>query len=395
MELGDVVPHTGSLARINPERVAAFALALCRIPSPTGATSVVTEALGEEMRRAGMSVAFWRGYPATPVVIGRLRGRTPGKTLILNGHLDTVPIAHPEAERRDGRVYGRGSIDMKGPIAAGLEAVRSLAEAGCPFAGEIVLCAHGLHEAPGGTAEDLIGALRAGAITGDAAMVLEVGPDALPIAGMGSAVYRARFFRSSPVTHELMTPVGTPHPAGALADAIVVLHALAAELETRLVSDVGAESLFIGQAHCGDFFNRHPVEAWIEGTRRFSPESSPSAAEAELRERLAPVAAAAGLEFELHFLVVREGFRIDPRHPLVEALRSAFLEETGRTLPLTGIRIVADAPVFEKVGGIPCLYHGLAGHGAHGDLEWVAETELVRGARTYLRTILNYLGAAD
>jgi hypothetical protein len=47
----------------------------------------------------------------------------------------------------------------------------------------------------------------------------------------------------------------------------------------------------------------------------------------------------------------------------------------------------------EEVGGVPCLYHGLEGHGAHGDLVWVAEAELLRGARVYLRMIAAYLAA--
>jgi hypothetical protein len=58
------------------------------------------------------------------------------------------------------------------------------------------------------------------------------------------------------------------------------------------------------------------------------------------------------------------------------------------------VRVVADASVFQKDGGIPCLYHGLAGEGAHGDVESVPESELARGARVYLRTTAQFLGVA-
>jgi acetylornithine deacetylase/succinyl-diaminopimelate desuccinylase-like protein len=77
----------------------------------------------------------------------------------------------------------------------------------------------------------------------------------------------------------------------------------------------------------------------------------------------------------------------------VGSLREAYQAETGRTLGVTGIRAVADASVF-AAAGIPCLYHGLAGEGIHGDLEWIPECELARGARVYLRTVANYLGIA-
>ena len=60
-------------------------------------------------------------FPATPIVIGRLRGGDPGPTIVLNGHLDTVPIPHDPPRVEGGRVWGRGSADMKGPVAAATE----------------------------------------------------------------------------------------------------------------------------------------------------------------------------------------------------------------------------------------------------------------------------------
>jgi len=384
-----------ALSRVSAARAAQLALELVAIPSPTGDTAAVSERFAAELRSAGLEVDVFDRYPATPVVIGRLRGRPGGPTLILNGHLDTVPIPHAPPERRDGRIYGRGSADMKGPLAAGVEAVRALREAGAPLAGDVVLCAHGLHEAPAGHAEDLAAALREGALRGDAAMVLEVGHDALPLAGLGSAIFVARFYRPGEVTHELMTPPGTPHPAFAVARALLALRELNGRIAEKPVEGVGPESVFVGQVHGGDFFNRFQTEAWIQGLRRYGPENSAEACGAELRDLLLPIAREEGLDLDLSIETVRDGFRIAADHPLARSLQEAYRAETGRPLPTTGIRIVADAPVFEKVGGIPCLYHGLAGEGAHGDVESLPEAELLRAARVYLRTILNFLGTAS
>jgi len=381
-----------ALSLISVERAAALTLDLVSIPSPTGDTAEVSVRLAEELAGLGMEVELFCELPATPVVIGRLRGAGGGPTLILNGHLDTVPIPHPAPERRGGAVYGRGAADMKGPLAAAVEALRAAAEGDLRFQGDVLLCAHGLHEAPGGHAEDLKAALAAGAVRGDAALVLEVGHDALPVVGLGSGIYQAFFRRAEGVTHELMTAPGTPHPALAAAEAVGALRDLNERLAADPIERAGPETVFIGQLHCGDFFNRFPSEAWLEGTRRYGPERTSEEAAKELGELLEPIASRHGLEFELRFETVRDGFRVDPGHPLVKALQGAYAEETGRPLPLTGIRIVADAPVFQKVGGIPCLYHGLAGQGAHGDLEWVPESELGRAARVYLRTAAAYLG---
>jgi succinyl-diaminopimelate desuccinylase len=383
-----------ALSLISRERAAAFALELVAISSPTGDTAEVSERLAAELRQLGLEVELFLRFPKTPVVIGRLRGTQPGPTLILNGHLDTVPIPHAAPERRDGRVYGRGSIDMKGPLAAAVETLRVVREANLELAGDIVLCAHGLHEAPGGHAEDLIAALEEGVLTGDAAIVVEVGHDCLPVAGLGSGIYRAHFRRAEGVTHELMTPAGTPHPAHAAAEAVLALRDYHEQLAQTPLEWIGNESVFVGQLHSGDFFNRFSNHAWIEGTRRYGPDSTAAEAAAGLTTLLQPIAERYGLQFELEFEKVRDGFRVPLEHPLVTALQQAYQSETGLTLEPTGIRIVADAPVFQKVGGIPCLYHGLAGYGAHGDVEWVAEAEIERAARVYLRTLAAFLAPA-
>ena len=76
--------------------------------------------------RTGSSAPDWRSVeevaPGRPNVIGVARGSGGGRTLLLNGHLDTVGLLEPDgglAARVDGgRLYGRGAYDMKGSLAA-------------------------------------------------------------------------------------------------------------------------------------------------------------------------------------------------------------------------------------------------------------------------------------
>src|SRR4051794_33643841 len=88
---------------------------LVEVESPTGATAEVARLYGRRLEEYGMEVELLDDmFPATPIVIGRLRGGEPGPTVVFNGHLDTVPIPH-EAPRLDGgTIYGRGTADMKG-----------------------------------------------------------------------------------------------------------------------------------------------------------------------------------------------------------------------------------------------------------------------------------------
>ncbi|HEU4752689.1 MAG TPA: M20/M25/M40 family metallo-hydrolase, partial [Armatimonadota bacterium] len=272
-----------------------------------------------------------------------------------------------------------------------VEAIRALRESALTLGGDLVLCAHGLHEAPGGVAEDLEAALADGAIRGDAALVLELGADSLPVAQVGSAIFRARFSRAAGVTHEVFTPAGTPHPASAAAEAVQQIEALNQRLAAVSLPHLGHETAFVGQVHCGDFYNRFPNTAFIEGTRRWAPERSAADVQRELGDLLAAVARRRGLDLEYTFSKVRDGCRIAEDHPLVRTLRQAYLDETGRALPFSGSRVVADASLFHHAG-IPCAYHGLAGEGAHGDVEWIPESELRRAARVYLRLAAAYLG---
>ncbi len=104
------------------EDVIGLARDLVRLPSPSGQEEQVAQRLAEEMERLGFDAVT-----IDPVgnVVGRV-GSGRGPILLLNGHMDTVGVGDPNAwqhdpfggEIVDGRLYGRGAADMKGPLAA-------------------------------------------------------------------------------------------------------------------------------------------------------------------------------------------------------------------------------------------------------------------------------------
>ena len=112
---------------VDANRLRDLTLELVEVESPTGDTAEVARLYAKRLEEIGMEVELQDDvFPATPIVIGRLRGGEPGPTVVLNGHLDTVPIPHDPPRIENGSVYGRGSADMKGACAAAAEAVRSL-----------------------------------------------------------------------------------------------------------------------------------------------------------------------------------------------------------------------------------------------------------------------------
>ena len=90
--------------------------------------------IAAECAAAGLTVDITEVAPGRPNVVAVLEGRTPGPTLMLCGHIDTVGVAGMDAPfrsvHRDGCLYGRGAQDMKGGVAAMLGAARMLAEGG-------------------------------------------------------------------------------------------------------------------------------------------------------------------------------------------------------------------------------------------------------------------------
>lgn len=379
------------LGQVDAGRLEALTLQLTRIRSYTGDTREVAAFYARYLEQIGLAVEVIQDYPNDPCVVARLRGIGGGPTLEFNGHLDTVPVEHPAPSVADGRISGRGTADMKGGLAAMAEAARVIVESGMRLKGDLLLVAHGLHEAPDGHGEDLLDLVRRG-IKGDAVIIAEVASDTLPVVGLGLAIFDVTISRSGEATHELLTPAGTPHPILAAVRLVNLMQTRHAELAQVAIPYVGHESFFVGILQGGDFFNRWTNACRLVGTRRYGPENSYANVRDELQAMVAQVEQETGARVGLNLIPVRDGFRVAEDEPLVVALRRAYLDVTGRELPLVGSRMVGDAAIFITEGKVPALYHGPGGTGAHADLESVAVSDLVRAAQVYVLTALSYVG---
>ncbi len=111
--------------------------------SYSGQEQGVAGVLEQNMKRMGFDSVTMDRYGN---VIGCIKGKRPGKKLLFDGHIDTVPVSDPAewqyppfaAEVHDGKIYGRGTTDMKGAVAAMTCAASNFAkDTGRDFAGEI------------------------------------------------------------------------------------------------------------------------------------------------------------------------------------------------------------------------------------------------------------------
>jgi succinyl-diaminopimelate desuccinylase len=140
------------------DELVALTQELVRIPTtnpPGEAYRECAETIGRRLAARGFAVEYVRGlgtpgdsdrYPRHNVV-ARHEGTRPGRCVHFNGHIDVVEpgrgwsVAPFGGLERDGRVYGRGSCDMKGGLAAAIVAVEALLDSGPPLPGALEISA--------------------------------------------------------------------------------------------------------------------------------------------------------------------------------------------------------------------------------------------------------------
>lgn len=105
----------------------------------------IAQAIAGELRTSGMDVEFQEVAPERANVIGILEGTQKGRSLMFCGHMDTVGVTGMDAPfdpvLKDGRVYGRGSQDMKGGLVSMMAAALHLARNGGLASGRVIVAA--------------------------------------------------------------------------------------------------------------------------------------------------------------------------------------------------------------------------------------------------------------
>ena len=379
---------------IDPDRLRDLTLDLVRIPSPTGDNAAVAEHYAAVLRDIGLDVEidYFDEYPQSPNVIARLWGAEPGRILQFNGHMDTIHAPHDPPCFKDGRIYGRGATDMKSGLATVVEVVRVIKESGVKLRGDVLITAHGMHEAPWGMGETLRLLIKKG-LVGDAAICVEGAPGFLPVIGKGLSIFEVDIRREGEAIHETSAARDLPHP-------IMVGHQLVRAMmdknaefaKINLPLDMGSETYFVGIFESGDFYNRVPTHCRIVGTRRYAPSRTFAEVEAEFRDMAARVAAETGACLDVKIWRVRDGFEIDPETPVSLALREAYASVYGKPVQLVGLKSCGDSSIFIQEAGVPALLYGPGHTRNHADVEWVVLQDVVDTAKVHLLTALNYLG---
>lgn len=369
-------------AAVNRNRLLDTAIRLIAKPSPTGSAGEVSDELAAILIEDGFCVErVAAGHIAAPAVVVRYSSGRAGRTLQFNGHLDTVHLPFVPPKVIGERLTGSGSADMKGGIAAAVEALRAIRDVKGISGGAILLTAHDLHEAPWGDGSQLDGLLAEGYV-GDAALLPEYFNSALPVIGRGGFTWAATIRRPGPPVHEVYRP-NEPSVIGVGAKLVAKLEQLDAKLAMRPDPLAGAASAFIGTIQSGSIYNEYPQTCRLEGTRRWLPGTRFADVDREFRELCRGLAQDTMTTIDVETHLMRDAFLLDTTDPFIGIFQSAYATMMGEQLPIGGKPFVDDGNSFFSRAGVPAITHGPTAGGAHTTAEWVNIDDLVRVARLY------------
>src|SRR5262249_35218154 len=144
--------HELVLNHVSAEAIARDTLAFVEVKSETGREGPGSAFLADLLRREGFEVTLDEVEPGRPNVYAHVPGLENGsRSLLLNGHTDTIPIGGSRSPSLDGDwIVGRGAEDMKGGLVAMVHAASAIRKAGLKLAGDLWLTGVVGHETPAG-----------------------------------------------------------------------------------------------------------------------------------------------------------------------------------------------------------------------------------------------------
>ncbi|HEY6114352.1 MAG TPA: M20 family metallopeptidase [Candidatus Dormibacteraeota bacterium] len=382
-------------AHLSPARTAAILADLVRARSqnPMDGEAAVADYITEFLRRVGLEVTSPEVLPGRPNVVGRLRGSGGGPVVAFNTHMDTVPEGNGwtrapfEGEVIDGRLYGRGAADAKGPLAAFLAAIEALAGSAVQLRGDLVMTAVVDEETGSRGARALVPALEV-----DMAVVGEPTSMDVGIAHRGSL--RPVLAVNGRTAHSSRPDQGV----NAIYQSVPVVEAFrsyADRIRGRTHPLCGSPSAAITMMSAGVAENVIPGLCELTLDRRMIPGEVEAEVVAEIEQVLADVRAERpDVDVRIARMLATTGgaSELDPDHPLVVLALASAHAATGRQASVIGLSGACDMTHF-RAHGVPCVVLGPGDSAqAHQPDESIDIRELHQGALAYSLVALEACG---
>lgn len=404
---------------VDPERLFAVLADLIAIESVANRETPAQERVAAEMRAIGLETDVWeidferlRRHPAYTADVERHEGlgvvgstgRGDGRTLILNGHVDVVPAGEIERwtsppfelTKRDGRLFGRGVVDMKGQLCSALAAAWALHDAGIELDGALQIQSV-IGEEDGGAG--MLATIERGH-TGDGAIVVE--PTEFVIAPAQAGALSFRLTVPGLAAHGAMREEGVD-PVEKFIPIFQRLRALEAD-RNRDVADplfrgeALPYALTMGRLRAGIWPSTVAESLVVEGRYGVTPGEDLAGARRALEHAVAEAASGDAWLRDHPPTVEWVGAqfaagRTDARDPVVGTLAGA-VRSLGRTEPrVGGVRYGADMRLLVNDGHVPTVLFGPGDvREAHRPDESIRAADLVELARILAVTAIRFCG---
>ena len=398
------------------------------------------EFFAEQMKRNGFDTVDVRAFDEEkirPNVVGTRKGSGGGPSLVFNGHSDVVPVNYPDRWPcdpfkpliKDGKMYGRGTSDMKGGLAAAFQALKALRECGVKLKGDVIL-----HSSVGEESQsaETIGAemaIKSGMYRADFGIVGE--PSNLEVQIASSALVFFKLVVEGKGVHvSARNQMLFPQPGGLKSGNDVAVDAFRKALMfvdyfDRLEVEwnhryrdkvmgvggkpyhdqqgVGVFTMNPAYVQAGEYLGTIPSHCEITYSIWY-PDQLVSRDEIldEIRRGVAAIASTDDWLREhppvVEAPVIQDwpGFCVPEEHEGVAALKRAVKEATGDEAIISGFRAVADAYYLGRQG-IPAIVLGPGAlcNDVHGDGEYIVLDDLIKATKIYAAMAMDFCGTEE
>lgn len=353
----------GMSPHMDKEEIIEFARDLVRSPSvnPPCETRDCAEIILRKFKEHQIDAEIIEGNKGACNVVARFPGRNKGKVLLLNGHIDVVPPGEGwtvdpfGGDIQEGRIYGRGTCDMKSGVASMVFSMIAFKRSGTSFNGEIVFT--GIADEETGSEFGTVFLIKKGiGKNADFAIVSE--PTSLRVE-LGN-----RGLRWIDITvRGKASHAGRPHlGVNAIAYGAKLVEAIQSIkfMNRNDAFEVPTPSISVTMISGGTKVNIIPDRCDLSLDRRMIPGETTEAVLRELKEIIDPILEREkDLKIELQMRPnYWDPYLISEKEPIVQAVMESFKEVTGRRPEIRAKAACTDASHLFHLGRIPTVLFG-------------------------------------
>ena len=379
------------------------------LPNVPGANEqAVAQIITDLLTEWGIPLQTWDVQPGRPNIVAELHGSLgEGPLLLFEGHTDVVTPGDMTAwshdpygaEVVDGKMYGRGTADMKGGVAAMLYAIRAIQQGGAKFAGTIRMLIPVDEEGLMIGIKDIV---ARGHATGAAGAII-CEPEEHEICVAQKGALRLKLFSYGRVAHGAMPEEGV----NALTAMILLLERVLT-LQDELRAQHGSHPL-LGKIYVSPTVARAPIsgeasqinvlpdscDAYLD--IRTIPGVSHPAIIARIETFISQICRMhPTFRFDVSVIDDRPSTEIPHTHALVDAVQYGHQQVFNVQAPFGGVPGSTDGTIITRDAGVPVVVYG-PGHKRipHQPDEFVIIDEVVRAAEVYIHAAFHFLSHAE